>query len=320
MAPIFRFAAVVFVTLALAQVALAQKYPARTIRLVASSTGGVEIVARIVADKLSQSFGHQVIVDPRTSAAGNIAAEMVAQAPADGYTVLMMTITHTVNASLYRKLSYDLVRDFAPVTRMVSTPLVVVTHPSLPVKSIGELVRLAKAKPGVINYASAGTGRPTHLAPEIFKKMAGIDMVHVPYKGGGEAQTSVVVGETTVYFGNIGTALPFVQRGKLRALAVTSPKRVSMLPDCPTIAESGYPAYQADSWFGLMVPVKTPREIVATLQAATAAALKDPDVVNRLHALAYIPVGDEPEQFGAYVRSEIARYKQVIDDLKLTVD
>lgn len=320
MARIFRCAAIVFVTLCLSHSALAQKYPARTVRLVASSTGGVEIVARIVADELSQSFGHQVIVDPRTGASGNIAADLVAQAPADGYTVLMMTITHTVNASLYRKLSYDLLRDLAPVTRMVSTPLVVVAHPSLPAKTIGDLVRLAKAKPGVINYASAGTGRPTHLAPELFKKMAGIEMLHVPYKGGGEAQTSVVVGETTVYFGNIGTALPFIEQGKLRALAVTSPKRVSMLPDCPTIAESGYPDYQADSWFGLMVPAKTPREIVATLQAATAAALKDPDVVKRLNVLAYIPVGDKPEQFGAYIKSEIARYKQVVDDLNLTVD
>jgi tripartite-type tricarboxylate transporter receptor subunit TctC len=277
-------------------------------------------VARIVADKLSQSFSHQVIVDPRTGASGNIAAEIVAQAPADGYTVLMMTITHTVNASLYRKLSYDLLRDLAPVTRMVSTPLVVVAHPSLPAKTIGDLVRVAKARPGEINYASAGTGRPTHLAPELFKKMAGIDMLHVPYKGGGEAQTSVVVGETTVYFGNIGTALPFIKQGKLRALAVTSPERVSMLPACPTIAESGYPDYQADSWFGLMVPAKTPREIIATLQAATAVALSTPDVIKRLNALAYIPVGDKPEQFGAYIKSEIARYKQVVDDLNLTID
>jgi tripartite-type tricarboxylate transporter receptor subunit TctC len=315
-----RCAAIVLLTLCLPQLALAQKYPARTVRLVASSTGGVELVARIVADKLSQSFGHQVIVDPRTGASGNIAAEMVAQAPPDGYTVLMMTITHTVNASLYRKLSYDLLRDLAPVTRMVSTPLAVVAHPSLPVKTIGDLVRLAKAKPGQINYASAGTGRPTHLAPELFKKMAGIDMLHVPYKGGGEAQNSVVAGETTIYFGNVGTALPFIKQGKLHALAVTSPKRISMLPDCPTIAESGYPDYQADSWFGLMVPAKTPREIIATLQAATAAALQDPEVVKRLNVLAYIPVGDKPEQFGAYIKAEIARYKQVVDDLHLTVD
>jgi tripartite-type tricarboxylate transporter receptor subunit TctC len=320
MARVFRCAAIVFVTLCLTHIAAAQKYPARTVRLVASSTGGVEIVARIVADKLSQSFGHQVVVDPRTGASGNIAADMVAHAPPDGYTVLMMTITHTVNASLYRHLSYDLLRDLAPVTRMVSTPLVVVAHPSLPAKTIGDLVRLAKARPGEINYASAGTGRPTHLAPELFKKMAGIDMLHVPYKGGGEAQTSVVVGETTIYFGNIGTALPFIEQGKLRALAVTSLKRVPMLPDCPTIAESGYPGYQADSWFGLMVPVKTPGEIIATLQTATAAALKDPDVVKRLNVLAYIPVGDKPEQFGAYIKSEIARYKQVVDDLNLTVD
>lgn len=320
MAPILRCAAMAFVSLVLSQAALAQTYPARPVRLVASSTGGVELVARIVAEKLSQSFGQQVIVDPRSAAAGNVAAELVAQAPADGYTVLMMTITHTVNASLYRKLSYDLLRDLAPVTRMVSTPLVVLTHPSLPAKSIAELVRLAKAKPGVINYASAGTGRPTHLAPELFKKMAGIDMVHVPYKGGGEAQTSVMVGETTVYFGNIGPALPFINQGKLRALGVTSLQRVPMLPDCPTIAESGYPQYQADSWFGLMVPVKTPREIIATLQAATAAALRDPDVVKRLNALAFIPVADESAQFGAYIKSEIARYRQLVSDLKLTVD
>ena len=317
---VFRCAAIMLVLLSLPQGALAQNYPARTVRLVASSTGGVEIVARILADKLSQSFGQQVIVDPRAAAAGNVAAEIVAKAPADGYTVLMMTITHTVNASLYRNLPYDLVRDFAPVTRLVSTPLVVVAHPSLPAKSIGELVKLAKAKPGAINYASAGTGRPTHLAPELFKKQAGVNMVHVPYKGGGEAQTSVVVGETSVYFANIGTALPFIQQGALRALGVTSVKRVPMLPDCPTIAEAGYPGYQAESWFGLMVPAKTPGEVIATIRAATISALNNPDVVKRLNALAYIPVGDQSAEFGAYIHSEIARYRRVVNDLRLTVD
>ena len=317
---IFRCAAIMSVLLSLPQGALAQNYPARTVRLVASSTGGVEIVARILADKLSQSFGQQVIVDPRAAAAGNVAAEIVAKAPADGYTVLMMTITHTVNASLYRNLPYDLVRDFAPVTRLVSTPLVVVAHPSMPVKSIGELVKLAKARPGAINYASAGTGRPTHLAPELFKKQAGVDMVHVPYKGGGEAQTSVVIGETTVYFANIGTALPFIQQGALRALGVTSVKRVPMLPDCPTIAEAGYPGYQAESWFGFMVPAKTPEPVIATIRAATISALNNPDVVKRLNALAYIPVGDQSAEFGAYIQSEIARYRQVVSDLRLTVD
>ncbi len=320
MTRIFRCAAIMLAVLSLPQGALAQNYPARTVRLVASSTGGVEIVARILADKLSQSFGQQVIVDPRAAAAGNIAAEIVAKAPADGYTVLMMTITHTVNASLYRNLPYDLVRDFAPVTRLVSTPLVVVAHPSLPVKSIGELVKLAKARPGAINYASAGTGRPTHLAPELFKKQAGVDMVHVPYKGGGEAQTSVVVGETTVYFGNIGTALPFIQQGTLRALGVTSVKRVPMLPDCPTIAEAGYPGYQAESWFGFMVPAKTPEQVIATIRAATISALNNPDVIKRLNALAYIPVGDPSAEFGAYIQSEIAKYRQVVSDLRLTVD
>lgn len=320
MTRIFRRAAIMLVLLSLLQGAVAQTYPARTVRLVASSTGGVEIVARILADKLSQSFGQQVIVDPRAAAAGNVAAEIVAKAPADGYTVLMMTITHTVNASLYRNLPYDLIRDFAPVTRLVSTPLVVVSHPTLPVKSIRELVKLAKARPGAINYASAGTGRPTHLAPELFKKQAGVDMVHVPYKGGGEAQTSVVVGETTVYFANIGTALPFIQQGALRALGVTSVKRVPMLPDCPTIAEAGYPGYQAESWFGFMVPAKTPEQVIATIRAATISALNNPDVVKRLNALAYIPVGDQSAEFGAYIQSEIARYRQVVSDLRLTVD
>ena len=320
MTRIFRCAAIMLVLLSLPQGALAQNYPVRTVRVVASSTGGVEIVARILAEKLSQSFGQQVIVDPRAAAAGNVAAEIVATAKPDGYTVLMMTITHTVNASLYRNLPYDLTRDFAPVTRLVSTPLVVVAHPSLPAKSIGELVKLAKAKPGVINYASAGTGRPTHLAPELFKKQAGVDMVHVPYKGGGEAQTSVVIGETSVYFANIGTALPFIQQGALRALGVTSVKRVPMLPDCPTIAEAGYPGYQAESWFGFMVPAKTPKEVIATIRAATISALKSPDVVKRLNALAYIPVGDQSAEFGAYIQSEIARYRQVVSDLRLTVD
>ena len=232
----------------------------------------------------------------------------------------MMTVAHAVNASLYRNLSYDLVRDFAPVTRLVSTPLVIVVNPSWPAKSISELVNLARAKPGTINYASAGVGRPTHLAPELFKKQAGVDLVHVPYKGGSEAQTSVLAGETSVYFANVGTALPFIQAGRLRALAVTSAKRLSSLPECPTVAESGYPSYQAESWFGLLVPVKTPKEIIATIRVATISALNNPDVSKRLTELEYILIGDQPEEFGAYIKSEIATWGELIRELRLTAD
>jgi tripartite-type tricarboxylate transporter receptor subunit TctC len=299
-----------------------QNYPVKVVRyLVPGSAGsGADVLGRIVAGGLTQVFGQQVIVEDRTGAGGNIGAEVAAKAPADGYTLFQISMTHALNVSLYRNLPYDLLRDFAPVTQLASSPSVVVVHPSVPVRSIGELVKFAQARPGAINYASAGTGTPTFLAAELFKGQAGVDMVHVPYKGGAEAMTSVLSGETSVYFASIGVALPFVRQGTLRALAVTTARRLPFLPQYPTVAEMGYPAYQSGNWYGMMVPAKTPKETIATLRDAVVAALNKPDVSKRLTALGCVAIGDKPEEFAAHIKAEIATLAKIVREFNLTAD
>ncbi len=301
---------------------LAQTYPGKSIRYIVPSLpgGGSDILGRIIAAHMSQSFKQQVVVDNRAGGGGNIGAEIGARAVPDGHTLFQMAITHAINVTLYRNLGYDIVRDFAPVTRLASTPLMVTVHPSLPVKTIAELVQLAKAKPGSINYASAGTGTATHFAVELFKGRADIDIVHVPYKGGGGAQTSILAGETTLYFANVVTALQHVQQGRLRALAVTSTKRLSLMPDVPTVAEAAYPGYQSESWFGLMLPVQTPKPVVAAVRKTALAAINAPDLNRRLVEMAFIPVGDSAEEFAAYIKSEIATYGKLVKDLKVIAD
>jgi tripartite-type tricarboxylate transporter receptor subunit TctC len=302
--------------------AAAQTYPDRLLRyIVPGSPGsGADILGRIVGSGLTQLSGQQVVVENRTGAGGNIGAELAAKAPADGYSVLQISMTHALNVSLYRKLGYDILRDFTPVTQLATSPSMVVVHPSLPAKSIAELIKLAKARPGAINYASAGTGTPTFLAAELFKGQAGIDMVHVPYKGGGEAMTSVISGETSVYFASAGIALPFVKQGSLRALAVTTPQRLPFLPDVPTVAERGLPHYQSGNWYGLMVPAKTPRDMVMRIRDGVAAALVEPGVKKRLTEIAYVPIGDRPEDFAAFLKSEIIDLAKLVRQFKLSAD
>lgn len=293
---------------------VAQSYPNKTVRYIVpmSAGSGADTIGRIVTGKLTQVFGQQVIVDNRTGAAGNIGADAGAKAPADGYTLFQASSTHAANVSLYRSLPYDLVRDFAPVSQLASSPSIVVVHPSLPVKSISELVRLAKAKPGAINYGSTGVGSATWVAGELFKSMAKIDLLHVPYRGGGEALTAVVAGETSVYFAPLAVALPQVRQGRLRPLAVTTAKRLPLLPDYPTVAETGYAGYQSGNWYGVVAPAKTPKETIATIRGAVVAALHDPDVSKRLSDLGYVIVGDQPEEFAAFIKSEIATLAKII--------
>ena len=302
--------------------AWAQNYPAKTVRyLVPTPAGsGADTIGRIIAGAMGQAFGQQVIVDNRAGGGNNIGAEIAARAPPDGYTLFQATLTHAVNATLYRKLGYDLVRDFAPVTQLASSPYVLVVHPSLPVKSVTELVKLAKAKPGAINFASAGSGTATFLAGEMFKDLAAIDMVHVPYRGGGEALTSVMSGETSVYFAPVAIALPFIKEGRFRPLAVTTAKRLPALPAYPTVAEAGYPGYLAGNWFGLMVPAKTPKETIAIVRAAALSSLGDAEVARRLRDLGYVLIGDEPEAFAAHVRSEIERLGRIVRRAGLKAD
>ncbi|MBI3917385.1 MAG: tripartite tricarboxylate transporter substrate binding protein [Betaproteobacteria bacterium] len=261
-----------------------------------------------------------MIVDNRPGAASNIAAEIAAKAPADGYTLFEGSITHAVNASLYRKLPFNLMRDFAAVTQFASSPQVVVVHPSLPVKSLGELVKLAQARPGATNYASAGSGTSTFLAAELFKGQAGISLTHVPYRGGGAALAAALSGEASVYFAPVASSLPHIQPGRLRALAVTSAKRLPVLRAYPTVAESGYAGYECGNWYGVMVPVKTPRATITAIHSATITVLNQPEVNRRLTDLGYIVVGDKPEEFGAHIKSEISKLAKVVKDLNLSAE
>jgi tripartite-type tricarboxylate transporter receptor subunit TctC len=310
-------AAVVACALALFP-AHAQQYPAKPVRFIVpfSPGSGSDTIARIVAAGLPEALAQQVVVDNRAGAAGNIGAELAAKAAPDGYTMLLVILGHAANVTLYKNLAYDLVRDFAPVTQLASTPSVLVVHPSLPARSVAELVALARAKPAAINYASGGVGTPTFIAGELFKLQAKIDLLHVPYRAGGEALTSVLSGETSVYFAPIAPALPHVRSGRLRALAVTSKARLPALDRYPTTAESGYPSFQTGNWYGLAVPARTPPEIVAALNKAALSVLKNPGVNKKLVDSGYLVIGDTPDQFAAHIRTEVANLATVLKGIK----
>jgi tripartite-type tricarboxylate transporter receptor subunit TctC len=300
----------------------AQRYPAKVVRLLVpfSPGSGSDTLGRIVAGGLTDVFGQQVIVDNRAGAAGNIGAEIAAKAAPDGYTVLLANLGHAANVSLYRNLPYDVVRDFAPVTQLASAPAIVVAHPSLPVKSIGELVRLAKARPGAINYASGGVGTPTFVAAELFKAQAGVNLLHVPYRAGGEALTAILAGEVSIYFSPLATALPHVRQGRLRPLAVTAAQRVPVLPEYPAVAELGYPGYQSGNWYGLLVPAKTPKETIAALRTGALAALNNESVSRRLADLGYIAIGDQPDEFAAHIKTEIESLGRILRESRITAE
>ena len=302
--------------------AAAQTYPSRAVRLIVPSSpgSGFDVIGRIAAGGLAEDLGQQVIVDNRTGANGNIGAEIASKAPADGYTLLLGAASHPANMILYKSLSFDFVRDFAPVSLLASSPSVVTVHPSLPVKTVGELVRLAKARPGQLNYGSTGTGSTSYIGAEMLKDRAGIDIVHVPYRGGGEAATAAVAGEITVYVPPLAPALPHIQSGKLRLLAVTGAQRIALLPTAPTVAESGYPGFEFGSWNGILVPAKTPKEIVARLHAATMVALKNPAVAKRMADSGYVVAGNTPEQFSKFIQSELDTLGRILRNLKGTME
>lgn len=292
-----------------------QSYPSKVVRLVVPFTAGSgsDTVGRIIGGGLSAVFGQQVIIENRGGASGIIGTDIAAKAPPDGYTLVQINQSHAANVTLQSKLPYDAVRDFAPVTQLVTAPALVVAHPSLPVKSIAELVKLAKARPGAINYSTAGSGTPTFIAAALFKRQAGIDMVDVPYKAGGEALTGVLAGETSIYFSPLAVALPHVGKaGRLRALAVTAATRVPVLPDCPTVIETGYPGYQYGNWYGLLVPAKTPRETIAIIRNAAISALNNPATSKRFGDLGYVLIGDQPDEFAAHIKAEIDRLATIL--------
>lgn len=316
---VWRAGAAALLALALAiagaPAAPAAAYPSASIRLiVAFPPGGPsDTLARIVGERLAVHLGQSVVIDNRPGAGGNIAAVVAAKAPPDGYTLLMgnNSILAT-NAALYGHLDFDPIRDFAPITLIGLQPNILVVNPSLQAHSVAELVALAKAEPGKLNFASSGAGTAAHLAGELFKLQAGIDIVHVPYRGAAPALTDLVGGRTQMMFATSASVLSFIRSGKLRALAVTTAKRSPAVPDLPTIAESGYPNFEATTWHGLVAPAKTPAPIIDKLAKATDVVLKEPDVQKRLDSLGVEIIGDTPAEFAAYIKSESVKWAAVI--------
>ena len=292
----------------------AQSYPSKPVRyLVPMSPGsGADTIGRIVAAGMAQAWGQQLILDNRTGAAGNLGAEVAARSPADGYTIFQASSTHAANATLYRKLPYDLTRDFVAVTQLASSPSLLVVHPSLPVKSVTEFVKLTRARTGELNYASTGAGSATFLAAELFKNMAGVNIVHVPYRGGGEAVTAIIAGEVSVYFAPMAAILPYVRQGRVRMLAATTLKRLDAFAQLPTISESGYPGYQAGNWYGLLVPYKTASDMVNAIRACAISAMSEAATRKRLVDLGYVIVGDTPDEFTSFIKAEIASLGKII--------
>ena len=306
-----------------APAALAQTYPTKTVRMiVAFPPGGTtDILARATAQKLTEAFGQQVVIDNRPGAGGNIGTELVARSPADGYTLLASPgSTLTSNPAVYAKVPFDTVRDFAPVTIIAEVPNVLIVHPSLPVKTVKELIALAKTRPGQLAYASTGAGQSTHLSAELFKQMARVDMIHVPYKGSAPALTDMVAGQVTVMFDNMPSCLPFVKAGRLKAIAVTSTKRSPTTPELPTVAEAALPGFDVTVWFSVLAPANTPRDIVARLNGEIVKALKAPDMRERLSQQGAEPVGNTPEEFSAVIKRDLAKWSKLVKDANIRLD
>lgn len=293
----------------------AQAYPQKPVHLVVGVPPGgtTDVVARLVGQKLAEQMGQQVVIDNRGGAGGNIGAELVAKSAPDGYTLFLATIgTMAINPSLYSKMPFDTLRDFAAISQLTSMPQLLVVHPSVPVKSVKELIAYAKSRPGQLTFASGGTGTAIHLAGELFKTMAGVDMVHVAYKGSSPAMTDLIGGQVSLMFDQILTALPHVQSGRLRGLAVTTEKRSPAAPQIPTIAEAGLPGYAVTTWHGLLAPAGTPRDIVNRLSSEAAKALQNPDVRNKFASQGVDPISSTPEQFAAMMKSELEKWRKVI--------
>jgi tripartite-type tricarboxylate transporter receptor subunit TctC len=301
--------------------AAAQAYPSRPIRyIVPSSAGsGNDFIARLMGADMSQSLGQQIIVDNRAGAGGNIAGELAATAAPDGYTMFQVSSTIAINQTLYPKLPYNLVRDFAPVTLLAIQPNLVVVHSALPVNSIADLIKVAKARPGGLNYSSAGLGSNSFLATELLNTLAGIKLVHVPYKGGGPAISATAAGETSLMIGPMATSAPHIQQGKLRGIAVSSSKRLPDFPQYPAVAET-VPGYVFDNWYGLTVPVKTPRAVIPVLQRAATEALNKPAIHKQLANVGFIVSTGEPAEFGTFLKNEIAKMGNIVRQTGTKVD
>jgi tripartite-type tricarboxylate transporter receptor subunit TctC len=300
---------------------LAQPYPAKPIRLVIGYEpgGGADNIARLMAATMSEVIGQQIVVDNRSGANGVVAAELVAKSPRDGYTIHVVTSSHVTNPAVYPKLAYDTIKDFTAVSELADAPLVMVVHPSMKASSVAEFIDIAKARPESLIYASAGLGNMTQVAAELFSQMAGIKMTHVPYKGSGPAIIDLIAGRITVYFPPVPSALPHIQSGKLKALAVGGGKRAQTVPALPTIAEAGLSGYEAGSWYGIVVPAATPSSIVTALHAASIKTLRVPLLLDRMKAQGLEPVGSSPAEFDARIKRDIVKWRRVFKEANIVM-
>jgi tripartite-type tricarboxylate transporter receptor subunit TctC len=313
----------ILLAMAFATAAAAQSFPSKPVRVVITYPpgGSTDVVGRALAAKLTEVLGQQVVVDNRGGAGGIIGSDIVAHATPDGYTVLLGTSAGmSINPLLHKKLPYDVQRDFAPISLVVINPQALVAHPALPANTVQELIKLARTKPGQINYASPGVGSPNHMGMELLKSMTGINVVHVPYKGGGPAMTELLAGQVQLLFNSIPSVLPQVKAGRLKALAVGSARRSPAMPDVPTVAESGVPGYEYATWYGLFAPAGTPRPVIAQLNKAVAAALNNPELAQSLASQGSEPNPTTPDELARFVKSEHDRWSRVVRAAHLTAE
>lgn len=308
--------------ISIAGLAHAQSWPTKPIKLIVPYPpgGGTDVIARIVQEPLAKELGQQVIIDNRGGAGGSIGSALAAQSPSDGYTILFTLSSHTINPAIYTKLPFDTEKDFSSVVTVASLPQILVANPNFPAKTVKEVIEMAKAKPGSISYASVGNGSPGHLAGAMMATDAGVDMTHIPYRGGGPAVTDVMAGQVPLLWVSIPAAAQFVKAGKLRALAVSTVKRSAVFPDVPTMVESGFKGFEVDSWYAMFVPAKTPQAIIDRINKAAVNVLAQPEVKERLLGQGAEAVGDTPAQLSGVVKKEIAKWKQVVKSANIKVD
>ena len=313
-------APVIYATSLFAQTVPTNTYPNKPVRFVLSFPGGApDILARLIAPKLTEIWGQQVLIDPRSGAGGILGTDAVAKAPPDGYTYLIASPSHAINPSLYSKLPYDSIADFAPVSQLVEVPNIVIINPNVPARSVKELIAYAKANPGKLYYGTSCCGSSQHLAAELFAKMASIKIVHVPYKAAPAVVIDLIAGQVQLTFGS-SAALPNVRTGKLVALAVTTARRISSLPDLPTVAEAGLPGYEASAWYAMFAPARTPRLSVEKVQVDLARVLKMPDIYEKLAPLAIEPIGSKPAELESFLKREIAKWSVVVKESGATAE
>ncbi len=310
------------IALFVAAAACAQDYPGKPVRMVAPSPpgGAIDLLSRIVSQKLAEKWGQSVIVDNRAGATGNIGAELVSRAAPDGYTLLLAGTPHAINMSLFRNLRYDLAKDLAPITAVATFPSLIAVHPAVPVRSVGELIALARARPGELNFGSAGSGSPNHLSQEIFKRMANVNMVHIPYKGSGPLLTELLAGQVQLASLGFPPSLQHVNAGRLRAIAVTGLTRSPLLPAVPTVNESGLPGFDVSSWYGVFAPAGLPRQLVTKLNTDIVSFLAAADMKERLASLGAEPLPLSPADFGRHVRAEIEKWAKAVAESGVKVD